>query len=62
MGADIRLSPHFSLTPMVVLGGGQFGSARWHGPDGDRRALDQFDNDGQYGTLSLQIGAHADVF
>jgi hypothetical protein len=62
VGADIRLSRSFSLSPIIVLGGGSFGSARWSGPTRSGEALTPADQAGEYGTVSFQLGAHADIF
>jgi hypothetical protein len=63
LGADIRVNRWFSLSPMLVLGGGSFGSARWSGPLGSRSALDStLDEGGEYGTLALELGGHFDLY
>ena len=36
IGADIRLSKAFSLTPLVTLGAGSFGEVEWVSPSGKR--------------------------
>lgn len=60
LGADIRFSRMFSISPMVTLGSGGFGSAGWEGTkSGD--ATNGFDVFGQYNTLTFQIGAHFDL-
>ncbi len=61
LGADIRINRWLSLSPMIVLGGGSFSRARWSGPSIVGDALDPLDESGEYGTLSFQLGAHADV-
>ena len=65
MGADIRLSRTFSLSPMIVLGGGSFGQIDSSGPNavnvGPAQPL-SVTQPGEYGTLSFQLGGHADVF
>jgi hypothetical protein len=63
VGADVRVSKYFSLSPMLVFGGGAFGQARWSGPgrpNGD--ALDGYDAAGQYSTFSAQLGGHFDMY
>src|ERR1041385_3725905 len=62
LGVDIRVNKWLSLSPMVVFGEGSFQSARFSSPAGGHGALTALDQDGEYGTFSLQIGAHADVF
>ena len=62
-GVDIRVNKHFSLSPMVLFGGGTFGHAEWSGPgrpSGD--ALGRYDEFGQYGTFAIQVGGHFDVY
>ena len=61
-GVDIRVARWFSLEPMVVIAGGSFDDAKWSGPGGSRNALTQYDSGAGYGTLTLVLGAHADVF
>jgi hypothetical protein len=62
LGADIRVNKWLSLSPMVVFGGGAFTSGEFSGPSVSGNAYTPFDQEGQYGTLALQLGAHADVF
>jgi len=61
LGVDIRVNRWFSLSPMVVLGGGSFGSARWSGPGGTHDAQTSLDQNGEYGTFALELGGHFDV-
>lgn len=61
VGADIRVNKYFSLSPMLMFGGGTFGKARWSGPGGNRDALDSNDDLGQYGTFAAQLGGHFDI-
>jgi hypothetical protein len=61
LGADIRCSRWLSLEPMIVLGGGSFDTARWSGPHGSGNALTPLDQGGEYGVLTFQLGAHADL-
>jgi hypothetical protein len=66
LGADIRVNRWFSLSPMLVLGGGSFGSGRWSGPAGSYNAMTSspplLDESGQYGTFALQLGGHVDLY
>ena len=62
LGADIRMNRWLSLSPMMVLGGGSFGDAKWSGPGGTGNALGPLDQNGEYGTLSFVLAAHADLF
>jgi hypothetical protein len=61
IGVDIRCSRWFALSPMIVLGGGSFDTARWSGPHGSGNALTPLDQGGEYGVLTFQLGAHADI-
>jgi len=61
LGADIRVNPWLSLSPMIVLGGGSFDTARWSGPNASGDALTPLDEGGEYGVLTFQLGAHVDV-
>jgi hypothetical protein len=61
LGIDIRVSRSFSLSPMIVFGGGSFGTIRWSGPSASGSALTAYDQSGGYGTFNVQLGAHADV-
>jgi hypothetical protein len=62
VGADIRINRWLSLSPMLVLGGGSFGSARWSGPAGAHDAQTSFDQPGEYGSFALQLGGHVDLY
>jgi hypothetical protein len=62
LGADIRLGPWFSLSPMVTLGAGVFGDAEAVAPDGSRsNVLNPNDENGGHGWLTLQLGGHFDL-
>jgi hypothetical protein len=62
VGADIRVTRFFSLSPMITLGGGSFNSGHWSGPVQSGTAFtSQYDGSADYGTVSLQIGGHFDV-
>jgi hypothetical protein len=62
LGADIRLGPAFSLSPMVTLGVGAFGAAEWQHPNGDTEdATLPGDRSAGHGWLTLQIGGHFDL-
>ena len=62
IGADIRLGPLFSLSPLVTVGIGGFGSAETVLPDGSRvDATGQFDERTGHGWLTLQLGGHFDI-
>lgn len=63
LGADIRVTEFFSLSPMVTLGAGAFGSAEWVAPDGTKTdATLPGDETAGHGWLTLQLGGHFDVF
>lgn len=61
-GADIRISPKFSLSPMLTFGVGLFGSAELVDSDGASVNLidPDYDQDG-HGWFTLQLGAHFDL-
>lgn len=62
LGADIRVTPFFSLSPMVTLGAGSFGKAEWESPNGTK--ADAFlpnDEVAGHGWLTFQLGGHFDI-
>jgi hypothetical protein len=62
LGADIRMGPAFSLSPLVTLGVGAFGDAKIVAPDGSSTdATDDSDARTGHGWLTIQIGGHFDV-
>jgi hypothetical protein len=62
LGADIRIGPMFSLSPMVTLGVGSFRSAEWKLPNGETRdATLPGDRAAGHGWLTLQVGGHFDI-
>ncbi len=62
LGADIRLTKAFSLSPLLTLGAGSFGSAEWVAPDGTRTdATTPGDERAGHGWLTLQLGGHFDI-
>jgi hypothetical protein len=62
LGADIRLSRGFALSPLLTLGVGSFSDADWVGPGGTRRAAtDSLDTRAGHGWVTLQLGAHFDI-
>lgn len=63
LGADIRLSKAFSLSPLVTLGVGSFGDAEWVNPDGSRvDATTPGDRAAGHGWITLSLGGHVDLF
>lgn len=61
-GADIRLSPLVSLSPMIGLAGGFFEKAEWTYADGrTESALSDYDEFAQHTVITLDLGAHFDV-
>ncbi|MCC6217073.1 MAG: hypothetical protein IT376_19600 [Polyangiaceae bacterium] len=63
LGADIRVSRLFSLSPVAMLSGGAFGDVDWVSPNGSSRsALGPRDLDAGHGTASLAVGGHFDLF
>ncbi|HVW28837.1 MAG TPA: hypothetical protein VHC69_25905 [Polyangiaceae bacterium] len=61
LGVDVRVCRWLSLSPMIVLGGGSFDTATWSGHSKSGNALTPLDEGGEYGVLSFQLGAHADI-
>jgi hypothetical protein len=62
LGADIRVSPVFTISPMVTLGLGAFGSAEWVDPDGNKTdATASGDEAAGHGWVTFQIGGHFDL-
>ncbi|HEV8245723.1 MAG TPA: hypothetical protein VGP93_08140 [Polyangiaceae bacterium] len=62
LGADIRLGPAFSLSPLLTLGVGSFGDIEWKAPNGSK--VDAFGPNDQadgHAWLTLQIGGHFDI-
>jgi hypothetical protein len=62
IGIDIRLSKWMALSPMLVFSQGSFTSAQFSGPTAHYSGYTPYDQNGQYDTFSVQLGAHADVF
>ena len=62
LGADIRISPAFSLSPLLTVGVGSFGEAEFVAADGTSiPATDDYDARTGHGWLTLQLGAHFDI-
>lgn len=61
IGADIRLGPSFSLSPMFTLAGGSFSTGSWSGPSMRGSAFTELDGRAGYTFVSFQLGAHLDV-
>jgi hypothetical protein len=62
IGADIRLSPGFSLSPMFTLGLGSFGKAEWATDSTVANAVPKSNDTLTHGWLTLQLGGHFDLF
>jgi hypothetical protein len=61
-GADIRISPLLSISPMIGLAGGFFEELTWKYNDGSsEEALSEFDRYGQHTVITLDVGAHFDI-
>ncbi|MCA9643575.1 MAG: hypothetical protein KC492_22910 [Myxococcales bacterium] len=60
IGADIRLSRAFSLSPMLTLGGGQFGTATYYNKATNSES-EQADIVASHAWVTLQMGAHFDL-
>ncbi len=61
LGADIRLSPLFSLSPMITLGIGRFDTLEEVVSGDTRDMLADGDELASHGWLTFQIGGHFDV-
>ncbi|MBX3183007.1 MAG: hypothetical protein KIT72_17560 [Polyangiaceae bacterium] len=61
IGADIRLSKLFSLTPLITLGGGQFGDVTFYDAASDTHT-EPSDLPTSHAWVTLQVGAHFDLF
>ena len=62
LGADIRMGPMFTLSPLITLGVGAFGEATHVAPDGTSvEATTDRDARSGHGWLTLQIGGHFDI-
>ena len=63
IGVDIRLTEFFSISPLLTVGGGAFGSARFTGPNTDNvQGRTSRDQDAGHGWFTAQIGGHFDIF
>lgn len=63
IGADIRLSPTFSLSPMASFGVGGFGEVRFVDSNGKTTDLiGQYGSPDNHGWFELHLGGHFDVF
>jgi hypothetical protein len=62
IGADIRVSPAFSLSPMLTLGLGSFGKAEWVTSSTVSDAVPKDNDVLTHGWLTLQLGGHVDLF
>ena len=61
-GADIRINPKLSLSPMLTFGVGLFGRAELVDEDGTAVNLIEPNNDQDgHGWFTLQLGAHFDL-
>jgi len=62
LGADIRLSKLFSLSPLVTLGAGAFGDAEFVDKDDNKTdATSPGSEVAGHGWLTLQLGGHFDI-
>jgi hypothetical protein len=63
LGADIRLHPLFSLSPLFTVGSGRFGNIEQQLEDGSKEdAMGPEDLFAAHGWFTLQLGAHFDFF
>lgn len=61
LGADIRLSDGFALSPLVSFDSGVFTKSIWSGDGNKRSARTPFDQNAQYAAVIVSIGAHFDI-
>ena len=62
LGADIRINPAFSLSPLFTIGFGAFGEGEFVYPhDPDERAIGSEDAGDAHAWLTLHLGAHFDL-
>ena len=62
LGADIRVTPFFSLSPMVSLGAGGFRTAEYEAPNGQKSdAMGSRDEVGGHFWFTFQLGGHFDI-
>ena len=63
LGADIRLSPTLTISPMATLGVGSFGEVEWVSTDGVATDLvGPTDDHDAHGWFTVGFGAHVDLF
>ncbi len=63
VGAEFRLTRAFSVSPLLTLGLGSFGTAEWIHPDRSREDAVPEDSDRlTHGWITIQMGGHFDVF
>jgi hypothetical protein len=63
LGADIRLAPLFSLSPMFTVGSGRFGNVEQELDDGSKQdALGSSDVFATHGWFTFNVGGHFDLF
>lgn len=61
VGADIRLSRTFSLSPMLTLGLGSFGKAEWINATTVSDAVPTNNDTLTHGWVTLHLGGHFDI-
>lgn len=62
LGADIRITNFFSLSPMVTLGAGAFGGGEYTSSGGTKAdAFGPGDEAAGHGWLTFHVGAHFDI-
>ena len=62
LGADIRLSPLLSLSPMATIGSGIFRDVEYELTDGSKEsALGDGDEQMSHGWVTVQLGGHFDI-
>jgi hypothetical protein len=62
LGADIRLGPAFTLSPLATVGVGSFGDVEWQSPDGTKtNAFGPLDQADGHAWFTLTVGGHFDL-
>ncbi|HLV65184.1 MAG TPA: hypothetical protein VKY73_05205 [Polyangiaceae bacterium] len=62
VGADIRINPHLSLSPMATLGVGSFGEVEYVSPSGvGTNLIGPLDDQDAHGWFTIGVGGHLDL-
>jgi hypothetical protein len=62
LGAEFRVGSSLTLSPLLTLGAGAFGTIRYVDANGNAsNALGSLDEGAGHGWLTLQLGGHFDL-